>query len=116
VAGRPGGLALEFPTTSLALVHTRAHSMKFRNLMAVDTEEMILRPPMDSVVLMALLQDVRPAMVGGSAGKPSIPADRRPQMPRATRTTAWEPCNRFRHSWTHFPRRQASIVQASTRV
>ena len=47
-----GGLALEFPTISLHESTLAPNSMKFRNLMAMDTEEMIRAQPMDSVVLM----------------------------------------------------------------
>ncbi len=36
-----GGLALEFPTISLHESTLAPNSMKFRNLMAMDTEEMI---------------------------------------------------------------------------
>jgi dihydroxyacid dehydratase/phosphogluconate dehydratase len=42
-----GGLPLEFPTISLGEVHTQPTSMLFRNLMAMDTEEMIRAQPMD---------------------------------------------------------------------
>src|SRR3979409_1922782 len=47
-----GGLPLEFPTVSLGEVFLNPTSLRFRNLMAMDTEEMIRAHPMDSVVLM----------------------------------------------------------------
>ena len=42
-----GGLPLEFPTISLGEVFLNPTSLKFRNLMAMDTEEMIRAQPMD---------------------------------------------------------------------
>ena len=44
-----GGLALTFPTISLHESTLAPNSMKFRNLMAMDTEEMIRAQPMDAV-------------------------------------------------------------------
>ena len=50
---RPAALPLEFPTISLGEVFLSPTSLMFRNLMAMDTEEMIRAQPMDAVVLMA---------------------------------------------------------------
>ncbi|MGC1234829.1 MAG: dihydroxy-acid dehydratase, partial [Xanthobacteraceae bacterium] len=47
-----GALPLEFPTISLGEVFLTPTSLKYRNLMAMDTEEMIRAQPMDAVVLM----------------------------------------------------------------
>src|SRR5687768_2206282 len=59
-----GGLPLEFPTTSLGEVFLSPTSLKFRNLMAMDTEEMIRAQPMDSVVLMGGCDKTVPAQIG----------------------------------------------------
>ena len=69
-----GGLALEFPTTSLHESTLAPNSMKFRNLMAMDTEEMIRAQPMDAVVLMGGCDKTVPAQLMGaaSAGLPAI--------------------------------------------
>jgi len=47
-----GALPIEFPTISLGEVFLSPTSLKYRNLMAMDTEEMIRAQPMDAVVLM----------------------------------------------------------------
>ena len=47
-----GALPIEFPTISLGEVFLNPTSLKFRNLMAMDTEEMVRAQPIDSVVLM----------------------------------------------------------------
>src|SRR3972149_5526784 len=46
-----GGLPVEFPTTSLGEVFLSPTSMMFRNLMAMDVEEMVRAQPMDAGVL-----------------------------------------------------------------
>src|SRR3546814_5347395 len=44
-----GGLPVEFPTVSLGENFLNPTSMLYRNLMAMDTEEMIAAQPMDAV-------------------------------------------------------------------
>jgi dihydroxy-acid dehydratase len=68
-----GGLPLEFPTISLGEVHTQPTSMLFRNLMAMDTEEMIRAQPMDAVVLLAGCDKTTPAALMGAASA-NLPA------------------------------------------
>jgi dihydroxy-acid dehydratase len=46
-----GGLAIDFPTISLHESFSAPTSMFLRNLMSMDTEEMIKAQPVDSVVL-----------------------------------------------------------------
>src|SRR5258707_12214028 len=69
-----GGLPVEFPTVSLGEVFLNPTSLRFRNLMAMDTEEMIRAQPMDSVVLMGGCDKTVPAQLMGavSAGRPAI--------------------------------------------
>ncbi len=68
-----GGLPLEFPTISLGEVHVQPTSMLFRNLMAMDTEEMIRAQPMDAVVLLAACDKTTPAALMGAASA-DVPA------------------------------------------
>lgn len=69
-----GGLPLEFPTISIAEAFTRPSSMYLRNLLAMDTEEMVLASPIDGVVLLGGCDKTLPAQLMGaaSAGKPAI--------------------------------------------
>jgi dihydroxy-acid dehydratase len=62
-----GGLPLEFPTISLGEVFLSPTSMIFRNLAAIDTEEMIRAQPMDGVVLLASCDKTIPAQLMGAA-------------------------------------------------
>src|SRR6201987_4758123 len=77
-----GALPLEFPTISLGEVFLAPTSLKFRNLMAMDTEEMIRAQPMDAVVLMGGCDKTVPAqlMGAGSAGRPAIQLPGGPMM------------------------------------
>src|SRR3981189_1169868 len=69
-----GALPVEFPTISLGEVFLNPTSLKFRNLMSMDTEEMIRAQPMDAVVLMGGCDKTGPAQLMGavSAGRPAI--------------------------------------------
>jgi dihydroxy-acid dehydratase len=69
-----GGWPLEFPTISLGEFHTRPTTMLYRNLLAMDAEEMIRAQPFDGVVLLASCDKNVPALLMGaaSAGKPAI--------------------------------------------
>src|SRR3954468_17329918 len=69
-----GGLPLVFPTISLGEVFLSPTSLMFRNLMAMDTEEMVRAQPMDAVVLVGGCDKTVPAQLMGavSAGKPAI--------------------------------------------
>ena len=74
-----GGLPLDFPTISLGEVFLHPTSMMFRNLMAMDAEEMIRAQPMDAVVLIGACDKTVPALADGRhLGRPAgHPADRR---------------------------------------
>lgn len=69
-----GALPRPFPTISLGEVFLNPTSMMFRNLMSIDTEEMILAQPMDAVVLIGGCDKTVPAQLMGaaSAGRPAI--------------------------------------------
>ena len=69
-----GALPRPFPTISLGEVFLSPTSMMFRNLMAMDTEEMIRAQPMDAVVLVGGCDKTVPAQLMGaaSAGRPAV--------------------------------------------
>ncbi len=62
-----GGVPLEFPTISLGEVFIQPTTMLFRNLMAMDVEEMIRANPIDGVVLLAGCDKTTPAQLMGAA-------------------------------------------------
>src|SRR6266568_5872232 len=95
-----GALPLEFPTISLGEVFLTPTSLKYRNLMAMDTEEMIRAQPMDAVVLMGGCDKTVPAQLMGavSAGRPAVMLVAGPMMTgrhRGERLGACTDCRRF---------------------
>jgi dihydroxy-acid dehydratase len=68
-----GALPRPFPTISLGEVFLNPTSMVYRNLMAMDTEEMILAQPMDAVVLIGGCDKTVPAQLMGAASA-NLPA------------------------------------------
>jgi dihydroxy-acid dehydratase len=69
-----GGLPMEFPTVSIHESFSAPTSMYLRNLMSIDTEEMVRAQPMDAVVVIGGCDKTLPAQVMGavSADKPAI--------------------------------------------
>ncbi|VFR17443.1 Dihydroxy-acid dehydratase [plant metagenome] len=69
-----GGLPVDFPTISVHESFAAPTSMYLRNLMSMDTEEMIRAQPMDAVVLIGGCDKTVPAQLMGaaSAGIPAI--------------------------------------------
>src|SRR6187431_917279 len=95
-----GGLPIEFPTTSLGEVFLSPTSMMFRNLMAMDVEEMVRAQPMDAVVLVGGCDKTVPAQLMGaaSADVPAVQLLAGPMMPtsyRGERLGACTDCRRF---------------------
>jgi len=95
-----GALPIEFPTISLGEVFLNPTSLKFRNLMSIDTEEMVRAQPMDSVVLMGGCDKTVPAQLMGavSAGLPAVMLVAGPMMTgrhRGERLGACTDCRRF---------------------
>jgi dihydroxy-acid dehydratase len=95
-----GGLPLAFPTISLGEVFLAPTSLMFRNLMAMDTEEMIRAQPMDAVVLLGGCDKTVPAQLMGaiSAGRPAIQVVAGPMLTsrhRGERLGACTDCRRF---------------------
>ena len=110
-----GALAVEFPTISLGEVFLSPTSLKFRNLMSIDTEEMIRAQPMDAVVLMGGCDKTVPAQLMGaiSAGRPAIMLVAGPMMTgrhRGERLGACTDCRRF---WARYRAGEVDAAEIS---
>lgn len=81
-----GGLPLVFPTISLNEILFSPTTMLYRNLLAMETEEMIRAQPMDAVVLLGGCDKTVPAqlMAAASANVPAVVC-----VTGAMRTGAW---------------------------
>ncbi len=69
-----GGLPMDFPTMSIHESFAQPTSMYLRNLMSMDTEELLRGQPMDAVVLIGGCDKTVPAQLMGaaSAGLPAV--------------------------------------------
>ena len=106
-----GGLPIEFPTISLHESFAYPTSMFLRNLMAMDTEEMMRAQPMDAVVLIGGCDKTVPAqlMAAASVNLPAISVVTGPMLSgthRGERVGACTDCRRF---WANY--RAAEIDQ-----
>src|SRR3954454_9304566 len=100
-----GALPLSFPTISLGEVFLNPTSMMFRNLMAMDVEEMIRAQPMDAVVLIGGCDKTVPAQLMGaaSAGRPAIQLVTGPMTTGRHRGQRLGACTDCRSYWAKYP-------------
>ena len=99
-----GGLPVEFPTITLHESFAHPTSMFLRNLMSMDTEEMIRAQPVDSTVLIGGCDKTVPALLMGaaSADVPAIMLVTGPMITgdhKGERLGACTDCRRF---WARF--------------
>src|SRR5438128_2147657 len=99
-----GGLPLRFPTISLGEVFLNPTGLMFRNLMAMDTEEMIRAQPMDAVVLVGGCDKTVPAQLMGaiSANRPAIGLVAGPMMTSRWHGERLGACTDCRRFWARY--------------
>ncbi|KAL4986643.1 dihydroxy-acid/6-phosphogluconate dehydratase [Aspergillus falconensis] len=110
-----GGLAVEFPTISVHESFSHPTSMFLRNLMSMDTEEMIRAQPLDACVMIGGCDKTVPAqLMGGiSANKPIIPLITGPMMPGSHRGQRIGACTDCRNNWAAFRAGEIDIEEIS---
>lgn len=99
-----GGLPMVFPTMSIHESFAAPTSMYLRNLMAMETEEMVRAQPMDAVVLIGGCDKTIPAQVMAAASS-EVPAIVLPTGPMATGSHRGErlgACTDCRRIWGRF--------------
>jgi dihydroxy-acid dehydratase len=108
-----GGLPLEFPTISLGEIFLSPTSMFFRNLMAIDTEEMIRAQPMNGVVLLGSCDKTIPAQLMGAASAdiPTIMLTGGPTLSGRWNGRDLGACTDCRGFWTEY---RAGAIDAAT--
>ncbi len=99
-----GGLPMEFPTISIHESFSQPTSMYLRNLMSIDTEEMIRAQPMDAVVLIGGCDKTVPAQLMGaaSAGIPAIQLITGSMLTGSHRAERVGACTDCRRYWARF--------------
>ncbi|MEZ5848191.1 MAG: IlvD/Edd family dehydratase [Geminicoccaceae bacterium] len=96
-----GGMPLDFPTISLHEAFSFPTSMYLRNLMAIDTEEMLRALPMDACVLIGGCDKTVPAqlMAAASADIPVIQLVTGPMLSGTHREERLGACTDCRRLW-----------------
>ncbi len=99
-----GGLPMRFPTISVHESFAQPTSMYLRNLMSMDTEEMIRAQPMDAVVLIGGCDKTVPAQLMGaaSAGIPAIQLITGSMLTGSHRGQTVGACTDCRRYWGRF--------------
>ncbi|WP_321785473.1 IlvD/Edd family dehydratase [Paraburkholderia sp. J94] len=99
-----GGLPIDFPTISIHESFSSPTSMYLRNLMSMDTEEMIRAQPMDAVVLIGGCDKTVPAQLMGaaSAGMPAIQLVTGAMLTGSHRSERVGACTDCRRYWGKF--------------
>ena len=99
-----GGLPLAFPTISLNEILTAPTTMLYRNLQAMETEEMIRAQPMDAVVLLGGCDKTVPAqaMAAVSANRPCVFVVAGPMLTGHWRGARLGACTDCRRLWGRY--------------
>lgn len=99
-----GGLPVKFPTISIGESFAAPTSMYLRNLMSMDTEEMLRAQPMDAVVLIGGCDKTVPAQLMGaaSAGLPAVQLITGSMLTGSHRGETVGACTDCRRYWAKF--------------
>lgn len=99
-----GALPVTFPTISVHESFSNPTSMFLRNLMSMDTEEMIRAQPMDAVVMIGGCDKTVPAQLMGaaSAGLPAIQLVTGPMLTGSHRGGKVGACTDCRRFWASY--------------
>jgi dihydroxy-acid dehydratase len=99
-----GGLPIVFPTISLGETFLNPTSMMYRNLMSMDTEEMIQAQPMDAAVMIGGCDKTLPAQLMGAANAtiPVISLITGPQLTGHSEGERLGACTDCRRFWGKF--------------
>lgn len=130
-----GGLAIDFPTISVHESFSTPTSMFLRNLMSMDTEEMIKAQPVDACIViggeiwsstryiclwlmppceLGCDKTVPAQLMGGiSANKPVLPLITGPMMPGSFRGGRIGACTDCRNNWAAFRANEMDIEDIS---
>ncbi len=111
-----GGLPMVFPTISIGESFAHPTSMFLRNLMAMDTEEMIRAQPMDAVVLIGGCDKTLPAqlMAAASTDMPAIVVPTGPMAVGHHKGDVVGACTDCRRLWGQYRAGAIDLVEIET--
>jgi dihydroxy-acid dehydratase len=110
-----GGLPMAFPTISIHESFAAPTSMYLRNLMSMDTEEMLRAQPMDAVVLIGGCDKTVPAQLMGaaSAGIPTIQLITGSMLTGSHRGERVGACTDCRRYWARFRADEIDVAETA---
>ena len=108
-----GAIPLEFPTISIHESFAYPTSMYLRNLMSIDTEEMMKAQPMDACVLIGGCDKTVPAQLMGafSANLPTIQLVTGPMLTGSHRGERVGACTDCRGYWAKFRAEEIDLAE-----
>lgn len=110
-----GGLPMEFPTISVHESFSQPTSMYLRNLMSMDTEEMLRAQPMDAVVLIGGCDKTVPAQLMGAAstGLPAVQLVTGSMLTGSHRGERVGACTDCRRYWGRFRAGEIDAIEVA---
>jgi dihydroxy-acid dehydratase len=104
-----GGFPVEMPSLSVDESFTKPTSMLYRNMLAMETEEMIRSHPLDGVVLMGGCDKTTPGLVMGAIS-PGVPMIYLPAGPMLRGNYAGKVLGSGSDAWKYWDERRAGNV------
>ena len=106
-----GGFPIELPALSLAEVFVKPTTMLYRNMLAMETEELIRSHPVDGVVLMGGCDKTTPGLVMGAISA-SLPLIYMPAGPMLRGNYQGEHLGSGSDAWKYWDERRAGTITA----
>ncbi|HET7635279.1 MAG TPA: L-arabinonate dehydratase [Burkholderiales bacterium] len=107
-----GGFPLELPALSLAEPFQKPTTMLYRNLLALETEELLRSYPVDGTVLMGGCDKTTPALIMGATSM-NLPAIFMPGGPMLSGNWRGEPLGSGTDNWKYWDELRAGTVDES---
>jgi dihydroxy-acid dehydratase len=104
-----GGFPLEFPVATLSETYQKPTPMMYRNLLAMDTEELLRSYPADGAVLMGGCDKTTPALLMGAASA-GIPAIYVPAGPMLRGNYRGQPLGSGTDVWKYWDDYRAGLI------
>ena len=104
-----GGFPLEFPVATLSETYQKPTPMMYRNLLAMETEELLRSYPIDGAVLMGGCDKTTPALLMGAASA-GIPAIYLPAGPMLRGNFRGQPLGSGTDVWKYWDDYRAGLI------
>jgi dihydroxy-acid dehydratase len=104
-----GGFPVELPALSLSETYVKPSTMLYRNLLALETEELLRSHPVDGVVLMGGCDKTTPALIMGATSM-NLPAIYLPAGPMLRGNYAGKTLGSGSDVWKYWAEKQAGTI------